>query len=1499
MNPYLKLLGLDEEEENPYLRLVGITGPPPGPKLPGNLAKSPAAAGLTDLGTTDVEAPSTWDRWSSKIASNAFGPVIGLSEMMGGLAEDTGLDVLFPGAETPHGMREALRERAQEIEDQALLADPEGGMGRAVALTAGEIGSGIPGPSLLLGAGAGAAGSKIAGAAGLGRTGQLLTGAGAGAAEQGLENLGDTVDRPWNERAASVGMGMALGLAGAARGGPDVRLPGAADAASEIVDDVYVPAHPEATGAEVAAALERARRSGFRQAPAAEPAFDALARENGLDPRNMGAADEAWLHKELLARERAADAPPTDVRPDIEPDMDKGVYRVGEREFPSAWQAQAYRDTLSPETGMGPPELTLERWQELRAQRDFLTSPPAREAAQAAEFGGDPLAARYLQAGREGAGGDLARAAEADALEGAAAVPIRHPLAPEPLSAEAGSLLIRSAPPPAPRPIRKYMLEEQPRRSGADFLRDLKRRWLQQVTNADDPIERYARIGRKGPAKAEARALELQVAALRGVAESARGPIERGTRLWNGSGYTYTGESLHNIFGGLDDLTLRDLEDFNASRRQIELADRRAKADSDYAAAQFAREQEIKKLRQESVAQRRQVRETEAEYRQRLAREIKAAKAQARAGKARDLSIDPRTPARAGRKITAQQRLSQLRMEAGRAQGEARAKLREAITAGRAVAPAEVKRRLREWPKPVDRSAFGDLDLEIDPRATADAQATLADIAGTWGQRLPELEGLAQRYQGWKIRAVLDPLVEVGKLSPAARQSIVDSNQHHAMFDRALDGVYASILDEQVQAGSLSREEAVTRYFGRKKADKVAGVVTAGKTSGDPLKRIGAGLSENIAGLVNRTLENDVTRVQAITRWVERQRLRNMLADLADADPAVAREIVPSGKKNAAEPFLSKEEFQAWRDGESRSYVAPGDTLHALERLSPAQAHLAFRIARFPAALVRTTATLGLEFMARNPVRDVVSAMVSSPSGFLPQDFVTGLFARLGADRFAPMVKEFRDAGGAMSSLVSLDREAAQATLADAAQGKGALEATRGFLRHWREAVVQDPAGGLLYPLQNVSSVLEEATRLGVYMNARKGGRKQVAGLPIPFTRGKAKSMAEAALEARDSTVDFGRAGESGKVVNALYAFANAEIQDVSKLYRNFRDRPVATATRIMAYVVVPSAMVWQMNRSNPEYEQREEWEKVSFLHLWKLPDGSTFKLPRVQGMLNALFSYGVEKLLDRMAGEDPRATERLVEGLTELTPAHWMKPTDLWPTGIKPISEAAVNLDTWRNVPIDPRSEQKGLPQYRGEFDERLPQVFKDAAVKIHEALPASAPESVREAITPYKLQHIFRGYTTSIGRYATDALSRASRDEATALPTTAADVPGIRAFVARRPIGWSSKPVSDLYYVNRIAGQAADDLKEFKKHGRPDDYLKVFADHPEARYLQRPVPGTPYSVPQAIARLNELKKKRNMIRTAPGLSPEERADLLAQMDQAATVFSATFMERLGGVLP
>lgn len=269
----------------------------------------PGALRDTEIGVEDVKDTAAGgrsvllsDMAKAGILNNAWGPFVGVAERVGLVDK---------------GARAEIRTAAEEARDRYLQAHPEGGIGRAALLAAGEVAMGLPGPGSLLGAGAGALGGKVVASLGGGALAGKLAAAGAGALEQGAEGYMDAIDLPLRERLLGAAIGGGLGLAGdAARLHGESRgayTPGHGGRASEVPNrGARGPGRPEVPGGdspggsglllgEQAAVSDLARAGRSTRAPLLTGAGDEVPLPSGVVFRGQGdAADAPWTGPERL-----------------------------------------------------------------------------------------------------------------------------------------------------------------------------------------------------------------------------------------------------------------------------------------------------------------------------------------------------------------------------------------------------------------------------------------------------------------------------------------------------------------------------------------------------------------------------------------------------------------------------------------------------------------------------------------------------------------------------------------------------------------------------------------------------------------------------------------------------------------------------------------------------------------------------------------------------------------------------------------------------------------------------------------------------------------------------------------------------------------------------------------------------------------------------------------------------------------------------------------------
>lgn len=121
-------------------------------------------------------------------------------------------------------------------------------------------------------------------------------------------------------------------------------------------------------------------------------------------------------------------------------------------------------------------------------------------------------------------------------------------------------------------------------------------------------------------------------------------------------------------------------------------------------------------------------------------------------------------------------------------------------------------------------------------------------------------------------------------------------------------------------------------------------------------------------------------------------------------------------------------------------------------------------------------------------------------------------------------------------------------------------------------------AEAVLNGIDNWNTIFEDSTRLSVYKEALNKGL----------------SRDQAAVMAKDATLDFNTKGTGGSIINALYMFSNASIQGSTNMLRAMKNPK--TATIVTASV---SGSVWAVNKWNdmvdPEWRNKvSTWDRVS-----------------------------------------------------------------------------------------------------------------------------------------------------------------------------------------------------------------------------------------------------------------------------------------------------------------
>ena len=337
-----------------------------------------------------------------------------------------------------------------------------------------------------------------------------------------------------------------------------------------------------------------------------------------------------------------------------------------------------------------------------------------------------------------------------------------------------------------------------------------------------------------------------------------------------------------------------------------------------------------------------------------------------------------------------------------------------------------------------------------------------------------------------------------------------------------------------------------------------------------------------------------------------------------------------------------------WFNGEKHTYATTPEIYRALTSMkSPEAVNPIMRLLSAAAGMLRAGATLTPDFAIKNIMRDAAGASVFSRYGFRPAiDHAYGIFHMLKQDQ---LFHDYKASGALMSTMVGLDRDFVQASL------KGLY--TKDAKYYWSH---YNP----IQIMRGLSEMLETATRLGEYSRAVKKGA----------------SVEDAALSARDVSIDFSKAGTYGRNWNKIAAFFNAGIQEPVRIAQAFKEDPKRTAVKTAMFITLPSVALWYMNHDKEWYKELPDWQKNIF---WCFKAGDTvYRIPKPFG-LGVVFGSLPERTLDWMVDKHPDAMK------------HWLKSAgdafipNILPTVVTALMEWNTGYSLFRDRQIVPQREQ------------------------------------------------------------------------------------------------------------------------------------------------------------------------------------------------------------------
>lgn len=431
-------------------------------------------------------------------------------------------------------------------------------------------------------------------------------------------------------------------------------------------------------------------------------------------------------------------------------------------------------------------------------------------------------------------------------------------------------------------------------------------------------------------------------------------------------------------------------------------------------------------------------------------------------------------------------------------------------------------------------------------------------------------------------------------------------------------------------------------------------------------------------------IESMVRNTHKTVALVERNKVALKVADLAEKPEF--KGIVT--KIDGAVP-AGMEKFSVFRNGIKEEYAVPKNVGEAMKNLNAQSTDLITRWARFSSGLLRAGATsLNVGFIPSNAIRDFQTATLVSKVGFTPLDWVKGFVSSIKEDA---TYKSFLENGGGSGYF----------------EGQKNLPKTVKQLTQSKGMKILKTVTNPLEMLRSIGETIEEAPRIGVYKRSLSKGL----------------SGTEAAFNARNSTVDFAKSGNTMKVLNQWVPFLNARLQGTVNMFSAIKSRPISSALKLGAMVGAPVVATY-LNNSQ---KYPDIWNNISttdkrnnFIIIYgdKVDDqGNPLEAIKIPKGDAKVFSNPLESFLDYLNGTNPKSLQRLaIEMGSDISPIDFenngkISPRqaigNVLPPTIKGIVEGATNKNFYTGRDIVPQSMVNASP--REQYDNKTSTLAKE----------------------------------------------------------------------------------------------------------------------------------------------------------------------------------------------
>ena len=689
-------------------------------------------------------------------------------------------------------------------------------------------------------------------------------------------------------------------------------------------------------------------------------------------------------------------------------------------------------------------------------------------------------------------------------------------------------------------------------------------------------------------------------------------------------------------------------------------------------------------------------------------------------------------------------------------------------------------------------------------------------------QNYPSVVEVYNNYQNWNNQLITFA-EKKGLLDKQQAQLWKQHSAYYPFYRKMVDE--ENILGPRIAAGSLPNNPLSIQITGSENPLDV-----------DPIEAI----ARNSLSILTAALKNDGT-----------SKLLRDLQAIGDAKKLESPDEIKRASQNRIFVF---------ENGQKTFYsVEDPELFYGLQSVGGMNTDFITKILAMPASILRDTVTRDPGFVVVNILRDTLSSAVTSG-------------APIGADGFRPVIDSFKNMFEDMENLEKFGVLGGYDFQNDEGTVKQFIDRSmrQEGLMPDNSASAQDMFFKLWDGLGALTTKSDGATRKAVYDAVYKDLIKR------NYTEAQAQS--EAAYQALE-IINFGRRGLSPmfRTITAAIPFLNARIQGLDVLFRSFtgkysaveklqegetredvRKRILKTAITRGGFLMALTAIYYMMVSDDEEYRGlRREVRDDN----WIIPlvDGiPALKIP-IPFEVGMIFKTFPERFIDEFMGREiepePLTSVKRQLGTSAKLPFF---DAGLGFQLLKPFAEVYQNRNTFTNTEIVPYYQQKlesGL-QSRRSTNELLRVIGETFNV------------------SPAKLEHLFRGYTGTLGGYVLDVADVIARGVTGTplIPPNLNSIPVLRRLL--QDIDRSGGGLQQQFYELRgEVDTAVQTMNKLRKDERFDEYSAYRSNMQGILNIKGQV--------RSIERyMDNWRKRRDRLLRRTDISPTARGELLKQME-------------------